>query len=68
MPKLDYVLDKSSGEILSRQELLQLYRRLTEEYPIVSIEDGFAEDDWDGFRVQTAMLGSASRSSETIFT
>jgi enolase len=52
-----YVLDKSGGEIFSRDNLLALYRRLVETYPIVSIEDGFAEDDWEAFRAQTAMLG-----------
>jgi enolase len=49
-----YVLAKSGGNTLSRDELLALYDRLLKTYPIVSIEDGFAEDDWDGFRLQTA--------------
>lgn len=40
-----------------RDELLTLYNRLIDAYPIVSIEDGFAEDDWDGFRLQTAACG-----------
>jgi enolase len=52
-----YVFEKSGGEVIPRQELLELYRRLTEAYPIVSIEDGFAEEDWDGFRLQTAAQG-----------
>lgn len=52
-----YVFDKSGGRIVSREELLSLYGRLVDIYPIVSIEDGFAEDDWEGFRAQTAMLG-----------
>jgi len=37
--------------------LLSFYNRLLEVYAIVSIEDGFAEDDWDGFRLQTAACG-----------
>ncbi len=53
-----YVFEKSSREAVSRQELLELYRRLVDAYPIVSIEDGFAEDDWDGFRLQTALQGN----------
>lgn len=34
-----------------------LYERWITDYPIVSIEDGLAENDWDGFREQTARLG-----------
>jgi enolase len=52
-----YIFDKSDGRAVSRQELLALYGRLIDAYPIVSIEDGFGEDDWEGFRAQTAMLG-----------
>jgi enolase len=52
-----YVFDKSGGQMVSRGELLELYARLVRAYPIVSIEDGFDESDWDGFRAQTAMLG-----------
>ena len=52
-----YVFEKSGGEVIPRQELLELYRRLADAYPIVSIEDGFAEEDWDGFRLQTAIQG-----------
>jgi enolase len=52
-----YVLEKSAVGTISREDLLELYRRLIEAYPIVSIEDGFAEDDWEGFRAHTAMLG-----------
>lgn len=52
-----YVFEKSGGEVIQRQELLELYRRLADAYPIVSIEDGFAEEDWDGFRLQTAIQG-----------
>jgi len=53
-----YVFAKSGNKILTRDELLALYDRLTITYPIVSIEDGFAEDDWDGFRLQTATCGN----------
>jgi enolase len=52
-----YLFEKSDGRLLSREELLSLYRRLVDVYPIISIEDGFAEDDWEGFRAHTAMLG-----------
>jgi enolase len=53
----EYVFEKSNGQRTSRDGLLALYQRMVDVYPIVSIEDGFAEDDWDGFRAQTALLG-----------
>jgi len=52
-----YVFDKSGGQALSCEEMLELYARLVKAYPIVSIEDGFDENDWNGFQKQTAMLG-----------
>ncbi len=39
------------------QELVEYYQMLCEKYPIVSIEDGFAEDDWDGWKKMTQQLG-----------
>jgi len=39
-------------------ELADVYVQLSEKYPIVSIEDGFAEDDWDGWKLVTDKLGS----------
>ena len=53
-----YVFAKSGSKKFSRDELLALYNRLIGVYPIVSIEDGFAEDDWEGFRLQMAACGS----------
>jgi enolase len=52
-----YVFEKSDGRMISGDELLAIYQRMVDDYPILSIEDGFAEDDWEGFRAQTAMLG-----------
>jgi enolase 1/2/3 len=52
-----YLFEKSGGGSMSSDELLLLYARLAERYPIVSIEDGFAEDDWQGFRTQMALHG-----------
>lgn len=63
-----YVFAKSGNKILSRDELLTLYNRLVDVYPIVSIEDGFAEDDWDGFCGQTAAAAIGYRSWATIST
>lgn len=52
-----YTLARGGGEELDRAGLLALYGRWIDTYPIVSIEDGFAEDDWQGFVDQTAAQG-----------
>jgi enolase len=50
-----YALSKERG--LSVDEMIALYRELCDRYPIVSIEDGLAEDDWAGWRRLTDALG-----------
>ena len=45
------------GKVLSSQDLITWYERLVAKYPIVSIEDGLAEDDWDGWAELTKRLG-----------
>ena len=52
-----YDLAKSGQGKKSSAEMTNLYANWVKEYPIVSIEDGLAEDDWEGFQVQTAALG-----------
>jgi enolase len=52
-----YALVKSGGGIKTSDELIDLYAVWSERYPIVSIEDGLGEDDWEGFRTLTARLG-----------
>lgn len=52
-----YRLTRSGQGDLTSAEMNELYRRWIETYPIISIEDGLAENDWDGFREHTAMLG-----------
>lgn len=49
-----------SGEnrTLSSKELVEYYENLCSKYPIVSIEDGLSEDDWDGWKILTKKLGS----------
>ena len=42
----------------SAAELAEVYVKLCDKYPLVSIEDGFAEDDWDGWKLLTDKLGS----------
>lgn len=54
--KKKYVLE-STGEELSSAEMVSYWKSWTEKYPIVSIEDGCAEDDWDGWKLLTESLG-----------
>ncbi len=46
------------GKQLAPEELLGIYKMWSEKYPLISIEDGFAEDDWDSWIKMTATLGS----------
>ena len=46
------------GLELSSQELVQYWGRLTQKYPIVSLEDGMQEDDWEGFKALHASIGN----------
>lgn len=52
-----YVFKKSDGSKKSTQEMISFYADLIEKYPIVSIEDGFDEDDWDGWKTMTDAFG-----------
>ena len=42
---------------LSSEEMVDYYENLVNNYPIISIEDGLAEDDWDGFKLMTERMG-----------
>jgi len=48
----------TEGRKLSSEEMVDFYADWTEKFPIISIEDGLAEDDWDGFKLMTEKLGS----------
>jgi enolase len=52
-----YVFKKSGGAKKDAEGMIELYRSWLDEYPIVSIEDGLAEDDWDGWTKLTTALG-----------
>ena len=52
-----YVFKKSDGSVRSAAELVAYYAKLQKKYPIISIEDGCAENDWDGWKVLTDKLG-----------
>jgi enolase len=46
------------GRTLSREEMVDYYAQLVDKYPIVSIEDGVAEEDWDAWKLMTDRMGS----------
>jgi enolase len=56
-----YVFYKSTQERKSAAEMVDFYRAWTERYPIRSIEDGLAEDDWDGWKQLTTALGGTTQ-------
>ena len=49
---------KADNESLSSQELVDYYAGLVSKYPIISIEDGLAENDWEGWKILTKELGN----------
>jgi len=53
-----YVFKKSDGSKRSSAEMVEFYSDLCKKYPIVSIEDGLAESDWDGWKLMTDKLGN----------
>ena len=52
-----YVFKKSGGHKKDADAMIELYTRWIDEYPIVSIEDGLAENDWEGWQKLTAAIG-----------
>jgi enolase len=52
-----YAFKKSDGSKRSAEELIDYYESLTRRFPIISIEDGCAENDWDGWKKLTTRLG-----------
>jgi enolase len=53
-----YHLKKSTGDKLTPTEMVDYWKDWVKRYPIISIEDGMAEDDWDGWKLMTKALGS----------
>ncbi|MFQ5479211.1 MAG: phosphopyruvate hydratase, partial [Candidatus Binatia bacterium] len=53
-----YHFVKSDGKRRSAAQMVRIYERLVERYPVVSIEDGLGEDDWEGWELLTTALGS----------
>jgi enolase len=52
-----YIFKKSTGEELSPKQMTDFWSDWVNRYPIVSIEDGMAEDDWDGWKMLTEKVG-----------
>jgi enolase len=52
-----YIFKKSDKSARSSEEMVEFWANWARQYPIVSIEDGLAEDDWDGWKVMTRELG-----------
>ncbi|MDB6022352.1 MAG: phosphopyruvate hydratase [Pedosphaera sp.] len=53
----NYIFKKSTGQKLTGAELVDFYAKLTAKYPIISIEDGCAENDWTTWKLLTDKLG-----------
>ena len=56
--KKQYVFKKSDGRKLNGNDMVNFYKELTAKYPIISIEDGCAESDWDTWKKLTVAIGS----------
>ncbi|NCZ97422.1 phosphopyruvate hydratase, partial [bacterium] len=59
--KKEYVFKKSDQRRLKASELVDFYAQLQKKFPIVSIEDGTAEEDWDGWKTLTQKLGAKTQ-------
>ncbi len=53
-----YVFKKSDKSQRTSEQMVKFWAKWVEQYPIISIEDGMAEDDWDGWKLMTQALGS----------
>lgn len=53
-----YVFHKSSGKEMTSEQLVKYWDKWVKQYPIASLEDGMAEDDWDGWKLLTKTIGS----------
>jgi len=55
--KKKYVFHKSNGKEMSSEQLVKYWEKWVKQYPIASIEDGMAEDDWNGWQLLTETIG-----------
>ncbi len=56
-----YHFKKSTGDKLTASQMVDFWADWRKRYPIISIEDGFAEEDWDGWKLMTDKLGSSTQ-------
>jgi enolase 1/2/3 len=56
-----YVFKKSDGRKLSSAEMISYWQSWIDKYPIISIEDGMAENDWDGWKIMTDRVGQTTQ-------
>jgi enolase len=56
--KKKYVFHKSSGKEMTSEQLVKYWEKWVKQYPIISIEDGMAEDDWNGWKLLTETVGT----------
>jgi enolase len=56
-----YHFKKSTGDKLTSAQMVDFWADWRKRYPIISIEDGFAEEDWDGWKLMTDKLGSTTQ-------
>jgi enolase len=52
-----YIFHKSDGRKMSSEQLVDYWKTWVKKYPVISIEDGMAEDDWEGWKLLTDTLG-----------
>ena len=52
-----YILETEAGKEMGTEQLIDFYDDLVSHFPIISIEDGLAEDDWEGWKILTQRLG-----------
>jgi len=56
-----YVFKKSSKKVFSSGQMVDLYKKWVKQYPLISIEDGMAQDDWAGWALLTKTLGQKTQ-------
>jgi enolase len=56
-----YTFKKSDGKKLKSDEMVEYWTKWAKKYPIISIEDGMAEDDWDGWKKLTDKIGDKTQ-------
>jgi enolase len=56
--KKKYIFSKSDKSERDSAQMVDFYEKMVKNYPVISIEDGLAEDDWDGWKIMTDRLGN----------